>query len=1514
MQKNKKTFVQILSLAIAVIMVLSSVNMEVLAQAAKAPRSFLRVVFESNGGSEVEEQSAMIGNLVEKPKDPTKDGCIFDGWFADLALTDEWDFEKDVIDYDQVNPELDAIVLYAKWVVNDIEIDAAAPILTSTSANNNRAGTFAGVTVTHSALTRDNLSSVKVFYTENGSDPVVATVDGIAAPGSADTKELEGTAYYAGMMNNSTPAAEWKIVDAVCGKNYKVVVTSLSGMNQSEVASHIHRPVTPTTNCPSGAWKTGYLTNLVMNYEEGSIIHYTMGLAPVETDGTVAAENIANIPDPTTESAIYDPVAGIPLMDGRSETQAVVVKTIAAVEGYVTDVSSFYYYNQDDITMLTEARGKSEEEQLEIIDKVIDSMTLEELTSMTGGGTSQKELIPLNSGAEGRTWGIPRLGIPQNMLSDGPAGLRQKKLSTALMSWAGLASTWDVDAYEAAGELVGNEAKYYGVDIMLAPGMNIQRNPLGGRNFEYMSEDPVVTGEAASGYVRGIQSKGVGVAAKHFVANEQETNRQKGNSVVSERALREIYLAPFERVVEDDPWTIMTSYNRLNGVQTANNSWLLEDVARGEWGFTGYFMTDWGASEVGAPLIEAGNDMQQSGNSSVALQNWINEEGITVIEKNRRIERTKDAVRNILKGVIKTPSFKGEYDDLTPAIVNSRSYDFYTNPESPYAESKQKNFEIATGGIVLMKNDNEALPRTGTTRFALVSSSIARASSQKGATWSDPGTTAVYDIIIEGGGSGHVFYQDASTLKEALEERKGFSVPYAAVDTDIAANAETEAAKAVATTDVGIMVFSRAATEGSDNAVSTYALSDDERTVLEAFGTAFKAAGKSLICLINSGSAISVVEMNENADAILDVWMPGSQGPDAIAAIISGEVNPSGKLAQGFPVTYEDSPSIIMGNTDRDPVNSWGTNPVFYDEGVFVGYRYFDTFGADGVAYPFGHGLSYTTFAFSDLTLSSTTFGTEDETMTATVKVTNTGDVAGREVAEMYIGADSYKEEGRPVKELKAYAKTGVLQPGESEVVTFTIDKRDLQYYDDGEEPMGLVLSGTTDSSNVEYGKGNGWTVAEGTVFTVTVGNTSDSEVLAENGVSSRFAYGETEIPATISLNKTVLSLEEGDSATLLANVDPITSTEVPVWTSSDENIAVVNENGSVTAAGIGTATITATLSNGNSASCEVIVTKKAVDKTTLKAFIDYAQEQAALDSYKFVSKSVKERFEAALAEAKKVYSNQDATKDEVVAAKNELLKWIQALEMKEGNKGLLLDAVTTAESLNLSDYVAKGQARFKLALENAKKTYADTLASQEEINEATDELNNAMLDLRFKADTAMLENLLNKVKLLNTEVFEEKSVKALSAAVREAEAVVDAEPTQKEQSAVDEAFNNLLSAINKLLLKDSCTCVPTAPNQASSVQEPTLQITQLSKPTKLKLTAKKVTWKKVANNSGYTLKILQGKKVIKTVQLKKNKTSYKIPKKLLKKGKKYRVTLVAKGTGNYKDSKAVKSKVLKVK
>ncbi len=1317
--KLKKVLTRYLSLAVAVILTLSAVYLEgTTGVVTVEARSFITVKFESNGGSAVADQSHMIGETITEPEAPTKDGAVFIGWFKEAALVNKWDFAKDVLNYSE-GESADTIILYAGWETDDIEITPDEPTLASTTAANNRAGTFAGMTVTHTDLTRDNLYKIKVFYTEDGSDPSVKTgEDGMAAPDSDATKELAGHPYYAGFMNRSEPAAEWKIRDAVCGKTYKVLVTSLSGKNRSAVATRIHTPDAPITNSVSGAWKTGYLKNVFFdNYQKGSDVYYTMGLAPVGEDGTVSAEDMAKIPDPTTESSKYNPETGIALMDGRSETQAVVVKAIAAVTGYTTAVSSYYYYNQDNLTMLTEITDDmNEEEKLEIINKVIDSMTLYELTQMTGGGTSQKDWYALNIGAEGRTWGVPRLGIPQNMLSDGPAGLRHKKLSTVMMSWAGLASTWDVDAYEAAGELVGNEAKYYAVDIVLAPGLNIQRNPLGGRNFEYMSEDPLVSGEAASGYIRGIQSKGIGVAAKHFAANEQETNRQRGNSIVSERALREIYLAPFERVVQDDPWTIMTSYNKINGTQTANSSWLLGDVARNEWGFKGYFMTDWGGVETGAPLIEAGNDMQQSGNSGAVLRNWINgldkdgnaEEGVTEAEKTRRLNRTKDAVRNILKGVIKTPSFRGEYDDLTQYTVNSRSYDFYTNPDSPYADSKAKNFELASGGIVLMKNDNQVLPRTEDTRFAIVSSSIARTYANRGATWGDPGTSAVHDLIIEGGGSGHVYFNDVCTVKEALEEQEGYSVPYAAVDSDIAANAAEEASRAVAATDVGIMIFSRSATEGSDNAVTTYALSDDEKTVLEAFGAAYKAANKPLICLINSGSAMSVVEMNENASAILDVWMPGSQGPNAIAAIIKGQVNPSGKLAQGFPVTYEDSPSIIMGNKDRDPVNSWGTNPVFYDEGVFVGYRYFDTFGGEGLAYPFGHGLSYTTFGFSDLKLSKSRFGINDETITASVKVTNTGDVAGREVAQLYIGADSYKEEGRPLKELKGYVKTKTLKPGESQVVEFTIDKRDLQYFDDGEDPMGLVLTDDENTSNVVYGKGKGWTVKEGTLFTVTVGDTSDGEVLTENGVTTSFTYGDSEDAAMVSLNKSELKLYVEETETLTAVIDPADYDGTLTWASDNEAVAFVDENGKVTAKGVGTAEITVTLSNGRAAACKVTVVDKDAEKLAQEAK-DAAEKakKEAEEAKKKAEEAERKAQEAEEALKKATEENKKELQKVADAAKEALEKAEAKLEaLRKEQEAMKKNYEETLQKI-LAQNGANNNQSAKCTISTPKKTYS---------------------------------------------------------------------------------------------------------------------------------------------------------------------------------------------------------------
>ena len=464
---------------------------------AEGIREIWTLTFQSNGGSAVSNQSVVNGLLAVRPADPTRTNYTFNGWFADPELTVAWDFGTDTV--------TKATALYARWILNtggDITIGAAAPTLASSTTNVFKAGTFAGLTVTHTTLTAANASRVKVFYTDDGSDPVVVAVNSTAAPGSAATKELR-VHYY--VNSGTTQSVEWKIRDAVAGKTYRVVVTSLSGANKSAIASWIHRPPTPASKFDSGAWKTGYLTHaIVHNYEVGSTIHYTMGLAPVAADGTVTTANINAVPNPTTSSEVYNPATGAPIIAGRSATQAVVVKFIAAVPGFTTGVASYYYYNQDNLVMLTDARGKSEAEQLVIINQVIDSMTQTELTQMTGGISSNVQT--LNTGAEGRGTGVARLGIPQTMLSDGPAGLRHKKLSTANMCWAGLASTWDVEAYEAAGELVGNEAIYYGIDMVLAPGLNIQRNPFGGRNFEYMSEDPFVSGVATAGYIRGLQS------------------------------------------------------------------------------------------------------------------------------------------------------------------------------------------------------------------------------------------------------------------------------------------------------------------------------------------------------------------------------------------------------------------------------------------------------------------------------------------------------------------------------------------------------------------------------------------------------------------------------------------------------------------------------------------------------------------------------------------------------------------------------------------------------------------------------------------------------------------------------------------------------------------------------------------------------------------------------------------------------------------------------------------------
>ncbi|MDR0861553.1 MAG: glycoside hydrolase family 3 C-terminal domain-containing protein [Oscillospiraceae bacterium] len=753
------------------------------------------------------------------------------------------------------------------------------------------------------------------------------------------------------------------------------------------------------------------------------------------------------------------------------------------------------------------------------IEDVIREMTVEDKVALTGG-IGGDPTVYINDGPAGATYAIPRLGIPGLVLADGPAGVRMRKNASVWLSPTGMASTWNLPLVEEVGQRVAAEATHYAVDVILAPGLNVQRNPLGGRNFEYYSEDPTVTGLVGAAYVRGVQSGGVGTSPKHFAGNDQENFRGQGNVVTTERALREIYLRGFETVAKESPWTYMCAYNAVNGTLANANEWLMTETLRKLWGYDGLVMSDWGADYDPVKSLIAQMDLGEPTRNAAPVLAWINDTAIDDGERARRVALLDVAVRNTLKLVLKSHAYKGAYgalqidgsygaDGLTREIINQRSTDF--GGSAIQLESAAVNRRLAGEGIVLLKNEN-ALPLVGGTKISLVTSEIA---------WDELDvqgwygcTASLGDIVTQGRGSAQVkFNADGGTkwsptLREGLAGG-GFDVVEWKRDGEIAGTGDLPHGEALGQdqgaqiaakesdvlaaanralelgAEVFVFVMTRVSGEGQDVIPEEFALCARESSVFAPYADAFRAAGKKVVVLLNCGSAVDTTLYRAKADAILDVYNPGTEGSNAIADILSGAVSPSGKLTQSFPKTYSDSPSVAVVAAGHEG-RTFGTNPVYYDEGVYVGYRYFDTFDEGGrVAYPFGHGLSYTTFAFSNLTLDKSAFeaAVAGETVTATVDVTNTGARAGKEVVQLYLGASTYKEERRPVRELRAFAKTRLLSPGETERVTLTLTLRDLQYYDDGNAEQREVVE--------QYTDGKQWRVESGTVFTVTVGELS---------------------------------------------------------------------------------------------------------------------------------------------------------------------------------------------------------------------------------------------------------------------------------------------------------------------------------------------------------------------------------------------------------------------------------------
>lgn len=692
--------------------------------------------------------------------------------------------------------------------------------------------------------------------------------------------------------------------------------------------------------------------------------------------------------------------------------------------------------------------------------EVISAMTLEEkVRLLVGNGFSAPglqlppEMAPPAEagvvgekvlGAAGSTAAYPRLGIPSVVVTDGPAGVRiaptrpndaKTYFCTAFPIATSLASTWDLDLVRKTGEAMGEEVKQYGNDVLLAPGMNIHRNPLGGRNFEYYSEDPLIAGKMAAAMVTGIQSNGVGTSVKHFVANNQETSRMLVDEKISQRALREIYLRGFEIVIKEaKPWTVMSSYNKVNGLYTSQNSQLLRNILRGDWGYEGLVMSDWYGGDNAVEQLKAGNELLMPG---TAVQvNAVME----AVKKGTLSEQVLDTNLDVLFNFIKkTPSFSGFA---------------YTNQPDLKAHAKLVRM-VAAEGMVLLKNDNNLLPFPNSRRLAVFGNYS-------------------YNLISGGTGSGDVNEEYTITLPQGLQNAgfkmdetlratyekyiadekakfpKGlpFFIPPPTI-TEMPID-EAQLDKAL-TADLAIITIGRLSGEFLDRkAVDGFYLTAGEQEMIKKVSKAFHAKGKKVVVILNIGGTIETVSWRDQADAIVNAWLPGQEAGNSIADVLTGKTNPSGKLTTTFLKKYEDDPTAATfpGKATGPAIIQLGfpAEPLEteYSEGIYVGYRAFDKRNITP-AYEFGFGKSFTTFDYSNISTSGTRFKGK---MTVSVTVKNTGKTAGREVAQLYISAPG-KDMDKPEKELKGFAKSKLLKPGESQVLTFELDDRAFTSFDE---------------------------------------------------------------------------------------------------------------------------------------------------------------------------------------------------------------------------------------------------------------------------------------------------------------------------------------------------------------------------------------------------------------------------------------------------------------------------------
>lgn len=726
------------------------------------------------------------------------------------------------------------------------------------------------------------------------------------------------------------------------------------------------------------------------------------------------------------------------------------------------------------------------------IDKVISAMTLDEKLDMVIGAAgidtdasstigSSAERVP---GAAGQLNAIPRLGIPAIVVADGPAGVRinptregtkQTFYCTHFPVATVVSSTWNTELANQIGKAMGDETRHYGVDVLLAPATNIMRNPLNGRNFEYYSEDPLLAGKICAAVVNGVQSNGVGTSVKHFALNNQETNRTSNNVIGSPRTFREIYLKPFEIVVKEaQPWTIMTSYNKINGTMSSERADLVTEILRHEWGFNGMVMTDWFGGQFAEAQMQAGNDLLMPGKKSQR-----EELKKAIVNGHMSLEIIDRNIRHILEFIMKTPTFKGLEAD--------------NNPDLKAHATVTRN--AATEGMVLLKNDGNVLPLEGSTKKVAVF-----------------GRTA-YDFIAGGTGSGDVNHAYVISLTEGLKNaglkidktvQKAYEkyIPAAKAaqksDTELIGQfmpkklidemqiADDMLAKAAKDNDMAIITIGKTSGEFLDRKVSSnFNLTMAEQSMINGVCDEFHKAGKKVVVILNVCGPVETASWTSKPDAILNVWLPGQEGGNSVADVLTGKECPSGRLPMTWPLTYNDvnnkadfpMPDEISNETISKTLEGFtdkrtnGSTRNFdyteYNEGVYVGYRYYTTKNVK-VAYPFGYGLSYTTFEKSVPQANVNANGD----ITVKVSVKNAGKTAGKEVVEVYVSAPG-KDMDKPARELKGFAKTRKLAPGEAQTVEITIpyeslasfNEKDSRWQVEGGEYKVMVADNAADAA-----------------------------------------------------------------------------------------------------------------------------------------------------------------------------------------------------------------------------------------------------------------------------------------------------------------------------------------------------------------------------------------------------------------------------------------------------------------